>query len=245
MSNSSTDRYDTFLGYFFEAPRALFCLVSDASISKVRIENLDDISLFDYSDNVICLEQIKYKDKYNITNNSYDLWNTLAIWVENVKRKPNTYRNSKFRIFSVLGFEIGDFASAIFQKIVDEKSFQKEWQIIQKNFKTASKNLQSIFDFLNNNQEILQFVCIRASIQSVEKSFTEDFRKIILNRFPQLENDIDDFTKNLMGWFIKKILDENKKIKKGTILTQDEFLNEPFFNFKRELRYAINNCRMY
>ena len=153
MSNSSTDKYDSFLGYFVEAPRALYCLVSDTSIAKVKIENLDDISLYDYSDNVLCLEQIKYKDKFNLTNNSYDLWNTLAIWVRNVINNQNAYNNSEFRIFSVMGFEVGDFANAIFNNITDDNSFEQEWQMFQKNFKTDSENLQATFNFLNDNQK--------------------------------------------------------------------------------------------
>ena len=239
MSNSSNDRYDSFLGYFVEAPRALYCLVSDASIAKVKIENLDDISIYDYSDNVLCLEQIKYKEKFNLTNNSTDLWNTIAIWVRNVINNQNAYNNSEFRIFSVMGFVVGDFANAIFNKIIDDNSFEQEWQIIQKNFKTDSKKLQATFNFLNDNQEILKFVCIRATVKTVDKSFMEDFKKVILNRFPALEEEIDNFVKNVLGWFTEKVLDENKKLKVGTVLLQDDFINGPLFNFNRKLRYKL------
>ena len=239
MSNYSTDRYDSFLGYFVEAPRALYCLVSDISVAKVKIEKYDDISIFDYSGNVLCLEQIKYKEKYNITNYSLDLWKTLLIWVKSVIKKPNLYNNSEFRIFSVLGFEMGSFANAIFTRIVDEKSFEEEWGIIRKNFKTESPELQKIFEFLDDNKDVLMFVCIKANIKTFEKSFTEDFKNVILKRFPQIEVDIDSFTKNAFGWFIEKILDENNQLKVGTIIEQDEFINGPLFNFNREIRYKL------
>ena len=235
----NNDKHDSFLGYFVEAPRALYCLVSDTSIAKVKIENLDDISLYDYSDNVICLEQIKYKDKFNIANNSYDLWNTLAIWVKNVKDNPSAYNNSEFRIFSMLGFEVGNFANAIFNKISDNNSFEQEWAMIQKNFKTNSEKLQTTFDFLKDNREILKFVCQSATIKTVEKSFTEDLKKVILNRFPNLKEEIDNFVKSILGWFTEKVLDENKKLKVGTVILQDDFINEALFNFNRELRYKL------
>ena len=47
----------------------------------------------------------------------------------------------------MLGFEVGDFANAIFNKITDDNSFKQEWQTIQKNLKTDSEKLQATFDF--------------------------------------------------------------------------------------------------
>ena len=88
--------------------------------------------------------------------------------------------------------------------------------------------------FSNDNQEILKFVCIRATLRTVDKSFTEDFKKVILKRCPALEEEIDNFVKNVLGWFIEKVLDENKELKVGTVLLQDDFINGPLFNFKRE-----------
>lgn len=75
MSNSSlnNERPDSFLGYYVEAPRALYHIVSDDSIGKVRIENLDDISIFDYNGRIQKLEQVKYKSPYNLTDYSKDL----------------------------------------------------------------------------------------------------------------------------------------------------------------------------
>ena len=81
------------------------------------------------------------------------MWNTLAIWVRNVINNQNAYNNSEFRIFSVMGFEVGDFANAIFNNITDDNSFEQEWQMFQKNFKTDSENLQATFNFLNDNQK--------------------------------------------------------------------------------------------
>ena len=62
MNNFSfnNERPDSFLGYYVEAPRALYHIVSDDSIGKVRIENLDDISIFDYNGRIQKLEQVKY-----------------------------------------------------------------------------------------------------------------------------------------------------------------------------------------
>ena len=104
MSNSSfkNERLDSFLGYYVEAPRALYHIVSDDSIGKVRIENLDDISIFDYEGRIKKLEQVKYKSPCNLTDYSKDLWNTLYNWlciIENTN-KDNICSNIKFVIYS-------------------------------------------------------------------------------------------------------------------------------------------------
>lgn len=241
MTNKSTDRLDSFLGYFVEAPRALFYLVENLKHAKVKIEKFDDVSVYDYDNNVLYLEQIKYKDEFKVTNYTKDLWKTLNIWVNQVKRNPELYSNANFCIYSVMGYQLDGFANSIFNKIVDEKTFHKEWENIRKMFNSSSPELIKIFDDLNKNIDYLKFVCIRAKISQPKHSFKEDFEALVKERYKKIQVDnFNELVECLFGWFTNRIMEEDIKLTNELSFTQKD-LEEVIFCFKRELRYKLKD----
>ena len=76
-------------GYLFQPDRALVLLCSCKSKEAVSIELVDDVATVDEKGNVVYREQDKssiQKDGQPFKDRSKDLWNTLMIWVKEIKK---------------------------------------------------------------------------------------------------------------------------------------------------------------
>ena len=228
MSNSSfkNERLDSFLGYYVEAPRALYHIVSDDSIGKVRIENLDDISIFDYEGRIKKLEQVKYKSPCNLTDYSKDLWNTLYNWlciIENTN-KDNICSNIKFVIYSWGKCEIGNLAND-FLSIKNKDNFDEIWKKQEEYFKEKDDDneIKQYFNKLNTNKELLKFILNSFYIEQPIKSSSEDFIDMLTNKYGETFKLINNFNVYIKGCFGIDLENPKLKTEKVIEITRQQF----------------------
>lgn len=243
MDNSpvNNEKPDSFLGYYVEAPRALYHIMSDDSISRVRIENLDDVSVFDYEEKIKKLEQIKYKSPCNFTNYSPDLWNTLYNWfcvIENINSNK-LCSNIKFVIYSWDKCNIGSLAND-FLNIKDKDNFSEVWNKQIEYFKDKDDNneIKHYFTKLNTNQSLTEFILKAFYIKQPNKTSTEDFVDMLEEKYSEAFSPISEFHKYIKGCFYIDL--ENPELKNNRIIE----INRANFNFYRDrygriLKYSL------
>lgn len=239
MSDSSlnNERPDSFLGYYVEAPRALYHIASDDSIGKVRIENLDDISIFDYNGRIQKLEQVKYKSPCNLTDYSKDLWNTLYNWFCKIEssNKDNICSDIKFVIYSWGKCEIGNLAND-FLNIKNKNDFDGIWKKQEEYFKEKDdKNeIKQYFNKLNTNKEILKFILNSFYIEQPIKSSSEDFIDMLTIKYGETFKPINNFNVYIKGRFGIDL--ENPKLKTEKIIE----ITRQQFNFYKDRYDRLN-----
>lgn len=229
MNSSLTmnnERPDSFLGYFVEAPRAIYHIISDDSIGKVRIENFDDISIFDYNGKIQKLEQIKYKSPCILTDYSKDLWNTLYNWfcvIENI-REDDICCDIKFVIYSWDKCEIGNLANE-FLNIKVKNNFNKIWEKQEKYFKEKddTNEIKKYFNKLNTNKKLLRFILNAFYIEQPIKSSSEDFMDMLINKYGKTFKSINNFNIYIKGRFGLYLENPKLKTEKVIEITRQQF----------------------
>ncbi len=243
MNNFSlnNERPDSFLGYYVEAPRALYHIVSDDSIGKVRIENLDDISIFDYKGRIQKLEQVKYKSPCNLTDYSKDLWNTLYNWFCTIEssNKDNICSDIKFAIYSWGKCEIGNLAND-FINIKNKNDFDRIWKKQEEYFKEKDDDneIKQYFNKLNTNKELLKFILNSFYIEQPVKSSSEDFLQMLTNKYGGTFKPINNFNVYIKGCFGIEL--ENPKLKTEKIIE----ITRQQFNFYKDRYDRLNEYQL-
>ena len=228
MSDSSlnNERPDSFLGYYVEAPRALYHMVSDDSVASVKIENLDDISIFDYDGRIKKLEQIKYKSSCKLTDYSRDLWNTLYNWfcVIEDKNSEELCNNIKFVLYSWTKCEIGDLANE-FLEIKNKHNFDDIWKKQEDYFKEIDDNneIKKYFNKLNSNKILLKFILDSFYIEQPIKSSSEDFMDVLIHKYGEVFKPIGQFNIYIKGRFNIYLESPTLKTKKVIEITRQQF----------------------
>lgn len=218
MTGASNEKVDSFLGYFVEAPRALYHIVSDNSVGKVRIENLDDVSVFDYDNKIKKLEQIKYKSPCNFTDYSKDLWNTLFNWHKRINENRDNLNNDiKFVIYSWDKCEIGDLANS-FLNIKINNNFSEIWNQQENYFKNKddTNEIKKYFDELNKDKDLIKYILNAFYIEQPNISSTKDFENMLEDSYGDTFKPIDKFNIYIKGRF--GIYLENPELKEKSLI---------------------------
>ena len=225
MVEAVNEKVDSFLGYFVEAPRALYHIISDRSVKKVRIEHLDDVSVFDYEGKIKKLEQIKYKSPCNLTDHSKDLWNTLYNWFIVLKDNMGNLRSdTKFVIYTWNKCTIGNLAID-FINIKEKNNFNQIWKKQEKYFKTesCSDEMRKYFNTLNQDKELIKSILTSFYIEQPNTTSMEDFENLLEQKYGELFCPIRDFNIYIKGHF--GLFLENPKLKetKSIEITREQF----------------------
>lgn len=91
------------LGYLYQVRYALFLLLNnDDEQTQISIEKFDDIAFSNDGDAPEVMLQLKHHTKAygNLTDASTDIWRTIKVWVDLVKKDPSFLSSTKFLILT-------------------------------------------------------------------------------------------------------------------------------------------------
>lgn len=211
-------------GYLFQPDRALVLLCSCKSKEAVSIELVDDVALVDEDGIVIYREQDKSSIQPNgkpFKDRSKDLWNTLKIWVDEIK--SGTLIIDTTKLVCVTN-KILDKDSLI--KIIAAAKNDEEVAAAFFLLKAAStkppEGIKEIIKSVIAEENILRQIIPQITL--IEENNTESRSREIGEKL-NLPVDIkENVISSLRGWFMETILiqlDEGK----APVIRKTDFIN--------------------
>jgi hypothetical protein len=211
-------------GYLFQPDRALVLLCRCKSSESVSIELVDDVAAVDEKGNVFYREQDKSSIKAEgqpFKNRSKDLWNTLKIWIDEIKKGTLKIETTKL--------------VCVTNKILDEEllikkiaAAEKEEEIATaiKLLKTAAEKppagIKEIITAVIAELEILKQIIPQISL--IEDNTTENRSKEIGERLHLTDDIKENVITSLRGWLIETILIQLDK-GKAPVIRKIDFNN--------------------
>ena len=208
MSNHQAS--EQMIGYLYQVRFALALLLDDDNPnSQISIEKFDDIA-FSQDGEPRQLIQLKHhvQKHGNLSDSSTDLWRTLKVWIDTIKKSPEILNEAKFLIITTAiapdntassylkDNEIRDVNVAYQKlKVVSDKSENKEHK---KYYDAFSVMGESIMKKLLSQTYIIDKA---SNITDVEKTF---HRQIRYSCVPKYEESI---CQRLEGWWYKKAIE--------------------------------------
>ncbi|MFR5632698.1 MAG: ABC-three component system protein [Monoglobales bacterium] len=208
MSNHQAS--EQMIGYLYQVRYALALLLDNDNIDfQISIEKFDDIA-FSRDDTPKQLIQLKHhiRKHGNLTDSSTDLWRTLKVWLDVVKKSPDILTGTEFLIITTA---IAPKNTAAFYLRRDTNrdttsAYDKLRIVCTKSENQAHKQYYEAF--LKTNEDIVRNlvdrICVvdgASNIIDVEKVFRKQIRYSCI---PKFENQICE---RLEGWWYKKAIE--------------------------------------
>jgi len=211
-------------GYLFQPDRALVLLCACKSKESVSIELVDDVAAIDENNKVFYREQDKSSiqlDGKPFKDRSKDLWNTLMIWTNEIKK--GTLKIETTKLVCVTNKKLEN--DSLIKKIAEAKKEEEIASAILL-LKTAAANpptgIKKIVEAVISEEEILKLLIPQISL--IEDN-TLETRNIEIAEELHLTDEIkDNVIESLRGWLNESIL---KQLEKGQapILKKSDFNN--------------------
>lgn len=208
MSNHQAS--EQMIGYLYQVRFALALLLDDDNPnSQISIEKFDDIA-FSQDGEPRQLIQLKHhvQKHGNLSDSSTDLWRTLKVWIDTIKKSPEILNEAKFLIITTAiapdntassylkDNEIRDVNIAYQKlKVVSDKSENKEHK---KYYDAFSGMEESIMKKLLSQTYIIDKA---SKITDVEKTFRKQIRYSCVPKYE------DPICQRLEGWWYKKAIE--------------------------------------
>ncbi len=208
MSNHQAS--EQMIGYLYQVRFALALLLDDDNPnSQISIEKFDDIA-FSQDGEPRQLIQLKHhvQKQGNLSDSSTDLWRTLKVWIDTIKKSPEILNEAKFLIITTAiapdntassylkDNEIRDVNIAYQKlKVVSDKSENKEHK---KYYDAFSGMEESIMKKLLSQTYIIDKA---SKITDVEKTFRKQIRYSCVPKYE------DPICQRLEGWWYKKAIE--------------------------------------
>lgn len=208
MSNHQAS--EQMIGYLYQVRFALALLLDDDNPnSQISIEKFDDIA-FSQDGEPRQLIQLKHhvQKHGNLSDSSTDLWRTLKVWIDTIKKSPEILNEAKFLIITtaiapdntassyLTDNEIRDVNIAYQKlKVVSDKSENKEHK---KYYDAFSGMEESIMKKLLSQTYIIDKA---SKITDVEKTFRKQIRYSCVPKYE------DPICQRLEGWWYKKAIE--------------------------------------
>lgn len=211
-------------GYLFQPDRALVLLCSCKNKEAVSIELVDDVAAVNEKGEVIYREQDKSSIQENgepFKNRSKDLWNTLKIWIDDVKN--GTLKIESTKLVCVTNKKLDK--ELIIKKIAAAKT-EDEIAAAILLLKTAAAKPPAVIKEISAaviaEEEILKQLI--AKIELIEDNTLETRNQEIADKL-HLEDEIkENVILSLRGWLLNSILTQLDK-GKAPIIKKSDFNN--------------------
>ena len=211
-------------GYLFQPDRALVLLCSCKSKEAVSIELVDDVAAVDEKGNVVYREQDKSSiqpDGQPFKDRSKDLWNTLMIWVNEIKK--GTLKIETTKLVCVTNKKLDK--DSLIKKIAaakKEEEFAATILLLKNAAAKPPAGIKKIIDAVIAEEEILKQIIPQITL--IEESTFETRTKEIAEALPLTDDIKDNVIESLRGWFNESIL---KQLDNGQapIIKKSDFNN--------------------
>lgn len=211
-------------GYLFQPDRALVLLCSCKTKEAVSIELVDDVAAVNEKGEVIYREQDKSSIQENgepFKNRSKDLWNTLKIWIDDVKN--GTLKIETTKLVCVTNKKLDK--DLIIKKIAAAKS-EEEIAAAILLLKTAAANPPAVIKEISTaviaEEKILKQLIAR--IELIEDNTLETRNQEIADKLHLEEEIKENVILSLRGWLLNSILTQ-LDLGKAPIIKKSDFNN--------------------
>ena len=199
------------LGYLYQVRYALYLLLKNTDDqAQISIERFDDIA-FSNDDNPEILIQLKHHVKAygDLNNASTDMWRTINVWIDTIKKNPDLINLTRFIIITTAAAPVGTAAHHLKMK-TGVRNSTLAFELLQ-NTANESKNKNHAGYYTNFNS-----LSEKARRNLVDKIVVIDKENTIAN----IEQDIKDEIKycclpkhsnficeRLEGWWFQKSIE--------------------------------------
>ncbi|TYQ16953.1 UNVERIFIED_CONTAM: hypothetical protein Cloal_3542 [Acetivibrio alkalicellulosi] len=198
------------IGYLYQVRYALSLLLkTDDEQSQISIEKFDDIAFSD-DDIPKILIQLKHHIKHHgdLTNASTDMWRTLKVWIDDIKKTPELLETTKFMIITTASAP--DKTAAYYLKDHIDRNSELAYQLLKKSCveSTSQSNIKyyTAFNSLDEKvaKRLLKNVIVvdgSSNIVDVESEIMREIRYSCLPKYQEL------ICERLEGWWFKKAIE--------------------------------------
>lgn len=208
MSNHQAS--EQMIGYLYQVRYALNLLLkNDNEQSQISIEKFDDIA-FSYDDTPVILIQLKHHIKHygDLTDASTDIWRTLKVWIDAIKKSPELLKTTNFMIITTASAP--DKTAAYYLKNNENRDCELAYKLLKKVYeKSSNKNHITYYNAFHSLDEkvakqLLANVIVvdgSSNIIDVEGELKREIRYSCLPKYQDL------VCERLEGWWFKKAIE--------------------------------------
>lgn len=198
------------IGYLYQVRYALSLLLkNDDEQSQISIEKFDDIAFSD-DDIPKVLIQLKHhiKNHGDLTNASTDMWRTLKVWIDDIKKTPELLETTKFMIITTA--YAPDKTAAYYLKDHVDRDCELAYQLLKKSCleSTSQSNIKyyTAFNSIDDKmaKRLLKNIIVvdgSSNIVDVESEIMREIRYSCLPKYQEL------ICERLEGWWFKKAIE--------------------------------------
>ncbi len=198
------------IGYLYQVRYALNLLLkSDDEQAQISIEKFDDIAFGD-DDIPKILIQLKHHTKHygDLTNSSTDMWRTIKVWIDAIKKSPGLLETTKFMIITTASAP--DKTASYYLKNNGDRNEKIAFQLLNKVCKESSNKSHlayyNAFSSLDEKiaMQLLENIIVidgSSNIIDVESELKREIRYSCLPKYQDL------ICERLEGWWFKKAIE--------------------------------------
>lgn len=206
------------LGYYFQIRYGLYLLLSNegSDESKLFFECLDDIEISDV--NQLDLYQTKFhiKKSVNLTDRSKDLWKTIRVWADSIKKGRIKLKESSFTLITTAQCTDTSILGKLRNNIIDSKTAVDELNRICEETQNIT-NLPCYESFTKlspyQKKELVERIVVLDSAMDFDDLETK-IKKIL--RLSVKQENMESLFERLEGWWfgtsIKQLNSEGIKL---------------------------------
>lgn len=204
---SSHEAAGQMIGYLYQVRYAMLLLLeSDDPSSKISIEKFDDIA-FEKGYSPIEMIQNKHHVKTgNLGDSSTDLWRTIKVWLDQIKKMPNLLNNCKFLLITTQKASQGSVASMLKKEKRDEKKSIQILKSIAKEHGNSSLNdVYNTFLEFNDNMLCALFKSVEVidGAPNIVNLNDKIMKHIRVSCYPGYENSV---LNQVEGWWFNLVI---------------------------------------
>lgn len=206
------------LGYLYQVRYGLFLIVSESNQdATILIEKIDDISID--TPNLLNIYQTKLhiNSVANLTNASTDLWKTIRVWSDGIKRGLYKPENCLFNLITTAEASANTIPFKLKHSTRDDRNVE-ELQSLLNEVIALSKNETNkagynAFNALSSEQQ--KSLIRKISVIDSSVNFDEAKNGILkLLEFSTPRDKVNALYERLEGWFVNEVIQQllNKRL---------------------------------
>lgn len=198
------------IGYLYQVRYALNLLLKDDDEqSQISIEKFDDIA-FSHDDTPVMLIQLKHHIKHygDLTDASTDIWRTLKVWIDAIKKSPELLKTTSFMIITTASSP--DKTASYYLKNNGNRDYELAYRLLkkvcEKSINQSHIAYYNAFHSLDEKvaKQLLANVIVvdgSSNIVDVEGELKREIRYSCLPKYQDL------VCERLEGWWFKKAIE--------------------------------------
>ncbi|SET61802.1 hypothetical protein SAMN05660297_02946 [Natronincola peptidivorans] len=208
MSNHQAS--EQMMGYLYQVRYALNLLLKNRDEqAQISIEKFDDIAFSDEDDSRVLI-QLKHHIKHygDLTDSSTDMWRTLKVWIDAIKKSPELLKTTNFIIITTASAP--EKTAAYYLKNHKDRDIELAYQLLIKVCEESKNKKHTTYynAFYTLDERVAKRLLANAivvdgssNIVDVESEIKREIRYSCLPKYEDL------ICERLEGWWFKKVIE--------------------------------------